>query len=61
LKKETTKTKSVLAVRTMLVVSGLVSLVLGYLLWMNILSLEQVVAIVLVAAGVFKLVIGLFK
>lgn len=59
--KKEVRVKSTLAVRTMFVVSGLISLVLGYLLWNNIWTLEQIIAIILFIAGLFKLLMGLFR
>ena len=59
--KKEIKAKSTVAVRSMLVVSGLISLVLGYLLWNNIWTLEQIIAIILFIAGLFKLLMGLFR
>ena len=48
-----------MAARTLLVIGGLVSLILGYVLWMGIWNLEKVFALMLFIAGFFKLAWGL--
>jgi hypothetical protein len=45
--------------RTFLVIGGIISLILGYVLWMGIWNLEKVFALMLFIAGFFKLVWGL--
>ncbi len=47
--------------RALFIISGLISLLLGYLLWNGIWNLEQVFAVVLFIIGIFKIVVGLIK
>ncbi len=47
--------------RALFIISGLISLLLGYLLWAEIWNLEQVFAVVLLIIGIFKVFVGLIK
>lgn len=46
--------------RAGLIFAGLVSLILGWILWDGILSLERVLAVVLFMAGALKVLWGIF-
>jgi uncharacterized membrane protein HdeD (DUF308 family) len=47
--------------RALFILSGLIALILGYLLWNGIWNLEQVFAVILFIAGAFKIVVGLIR
>ncbi|MBT3691082.1 hypothetical protein HOG16_02465 [Candidatus Woesearchaeota archaeon] len=47
--------------RALFILSGLISLFLGYLLWSGAWTLEQVFAVLLFVVGAFKLIIGFIK
>ncbi len=46
--------------RASLIFAGIVSLILGWILWVEILNLEQVFAILLFIAGAIKVLWGIF-
>lgn len=46
--------------RAGLIFAGLVSLILGWILWEGVLTIEQSIAIILYIAGVLKILWGLF-
>ncbi len=47
--------------RVFLILGGLISILLGCLLWRGVWNLEQVFAILLFIAGAFKILVGLLK
>ncbi len=47
--------------RAGLIFAGLVSLILGWIVWYGILNLEQLVAILLFIAGISKVLWGIFS
>ncbi len=47
--------------RLLLIISGLISIILAYLLWQGLWTLEMIVAIILFFAGLFKIIIGATK
>ena len=57
------KSKSKIApnARAGLIFAGLISLMLGWILWSSILNLEQVFAILLFIAGALKILWGIFS
>jgi hypothetical protein len=47
--------------RVLLIISGLISILLAYLLWQGIWTIEMIIAIILFLAGLFKIIIGATK
>ncbi|MCD4760156.1 hypothetical protein K8R33_04690 [archaeon] len=60
--KKTVSTKQIAPnARAGLIFAGLISLILGWILWDGILSLEKVLAILLFIAGALKVLWGIFS
>lgn len=47
--------------RILLIISGLISILLAYLLWQGYWTLEMIIAIILFLAGLLKIIIGATK